>query len=78
MSRAFDDAALDVLDRLALELQAAAALVGARERTRAGAEEAGDALVLNVQEAHGFALLLEGLADQLNRASLEVRQILFP
>lgn len=68
------DAAAETLADVALELEAVAALVGARERTRAAGEGEGEeAVVLRTGEARGFALLLGRLADQLRQAEEEVR-----
>ncbi len=68
------DEALNVMDQVATELEAAAALVGQRERTRnAGETPRAEALALTSLEAHGFAQILGLIAGQLRKAEADLR-----
>ena len=70
---ALDDAT-NIMADVADELEAAAALVGARERTReTGDSPRAEALRLNALEAHGFARILVLIAAQLRQAETELR-----
>lgn len=68
------DEALNIMADTATQLEAAAALVGQRERTR-GAHESdrAEALILSSLEAHGFAQILGLIAGQLRKAETDLR-----
>jgi len=69
------DEAANTMADVAGELEAAAALVGQRERTRKPSESASaEAVVLTVREAQGFAQILDLIAGQLRQAEEELRR----
>lgn len=68
------DTAAEVMDQAATELEAAAALVGLRERLRRPDESpAREGLVLTSLQAYGLSQILELIADQLRRGEAELR-----
>ncbi|OIQ64229.1 hypothetical protein GALL_542200 [mine drainage metagenome] len=68
------DAAAEAMDQVATQMEAMAALVGARERLRRVDEAPSvEALALTAHEAYGLAQILDLIADQLRQAETEVR-----
>ena len=71
------ETAADLIGQVSLELVAASALLGARERTRTSHDSPhAEALVLTSREAYGFALMLDLIAGQLRQAEDELRAAL--